>query len=88
MTIRVLGVHFSYNLKLYTDINFMDCVKKLQDVTRVWGMRLLSLHGKIVTFKSLVLSKIIYTASMSNIPKEYIVTLFGTKNDLILNTLL
>ena len=48
----------------------MDCIKKLQDITRVWGMRLLSLCGKIVTFKPLVLSKIIYTASMSNVPKE------------------
>ena len=45
----------------------MDCIKKFQDITRVWDMRLLSLYGKIVTFKSLVLSKIIYIAYMSNI---------------------
>ena len=71
-SIRVLGVHFSYNLKLYTNRNFMDSIKKLQDITCVWGMRLLSLYGKIVTFKSLVLSKIICIASMSNIPKEIV----------------
>ena len=33
-------------------------------------MRLLSLYGKIVTFKSPVRSKIIYIVSMSKIPKE------------------
>ena len=71
-SIRVLGVHFSYNLKLYVERNFIDCIKKLQDVIRVWSMRSLSLYGKIVIFKTLALSKTVYIACMSNIPTEII----------------
>lgn len=72
VAIRVLGVHFSYDSKLYTDRNFMDCIKTLQDVVRVWGMRLLSLYGKITSFKAMVFSKVICIASMSNIPNDVV----------------
>ena len=50
-SVRILGVHFSYNDKLYIDKNFMDCIKKLRSVTQVWSMRFLTLYGKITIFK-------------------------------------
>ena len=71
-TVRVLGVHFSYNHNLYIDRNFLCCIKKLQDVLRAWGMRFLTLGGKVVVFKTMALSKIIYIGCMSNIPNNII----------------
>ena len=62
--IRVLGVNFTYNSKLFHEKNYMACIKKLQKVLHVWGMRFLTLYGKIIIFKSLAFSKIIYLASM------------------------
>ena len=67
-SIRVLGVHFSYNQKIFSDRNFLDVLKKIQAVIRIWGMRPLSIYGKIVIFKTLALSKIIYVACMSTVP--------------------
>jgi len=51
--IRVLGVNFTYDSKLFNEKNYMECIKKLQKVLHVWGMRFLSLYGKIIIFKSL-----------------------------------
>ena len=71
-SIRVLGVHFTYCQKLFMDRNYVDSIKKLQNVLHVWAMRLLSLYGKILIFKSLALSKLISVASMSIVPSEII----------------
>ena len=70
--IRVLGVNFTYDPKLFIDKNYMECVKKLQKVLHVWGMRFLTLYGKIILFKSLAFSKIIYIASMATVPSDII----------------
>ena len=89
-SIRVLGVHFTYNTKLFNDRNFTECIKKLQNVIRVWGMRSLTLYGKVTIFKTLALSKIICISSMANIPNDIIklieqihLDLSGVTKDLI-----
>ena len=71
-SIRVLGVHFTYSTKLSIDRNFTECIKKLQNIIRVWGMRSLTLYGKVTIFKTLALSKVICIASMSNIPNDIV----------------
>ena len=38
-SIRVLGVNFTYNTKLFAEKNYVDCIKKIEKVIRVWGMR-------------------------------------------------
>ena len=63
--IRVLGVNFTYNATLFIEKNYVDCIKKIQNVLRAWGMRFLSLYGKITIFKSLAFSKLVYIACMS-----------------------
>ena len=82
-SIRVLGVHFSYDIKVYTDRNFLDCIKKIQSVVKVWNMRFLSIYGKIVIFKTLALSKIVYIGCMSNVPEEIIKFLEQIHKDFI-----
>ena len=82
-TVRVLGVHFSYNQNLYIDRNFLCCINKLRDVIRAWGMRILSLAGKVVVFKTMALSKVIYIGCMSNIPNSIIKLLEKIHKDFI-----
>ena len=55
--IRILGVNFTYDSKLFHEKNYMTCIKKLQKVLQVWGMRFLSLYGKVIIFKSLAFFK-------------------------------
>ena len=52
-SIKILGVHISYNKKLQDDINFCTTMKNICDVIKSWRMRHLYLEGKITIFKSL-----------------------------------
>ena len=66
-SIKMLGVHISYNKKIQDDLNFAETIKNLCKVTKLWHMRKLTLEGKITIFKSLakiIISKIVYLAIM------------------------
>ena len=52
-------------------------------MTRVWGMRFLTLHGKIIIFKSLAFSKVIYIACMSTASSDIINLLETIHRDFI-----
>ena len=70
-TIKILGIHYSYNQALENDQNFTDQIVKIENVLKLWRSRSLNLEGKITVFKSLALSKIIHLAlvkTISNTP--------------------
>ena len=71
-TIKILGVHFSYNDTLKVQNNFLDTVKSIQQVLRFWNSRMLSLEARIIIFKTLVISKIVYLVFLSVIPNSLI----------------
>ena len=49
-TIKILGIHFSYNKKLETEENFIRHVWKIETVLKLWGMGNLTVEGKINIF--------------------------------------
>ena len=67
-TIEILGTHFSYNEKLKEERNFYLIVANIQRVFKLWKLRNLTLQGKILIFKTLTLSKIIFQAFLIPIP--------------------
>ena len=71
-TIKILGVHFSYNSTLKVENNFLDTVKSIQQVLRFWNRRIFSLEGKTIIFKTLAISKIFYLAFLTVIPNSLI----------------
>ena len=71
-TIKILGVHFSYNSTLKVQNNFLDTVKSIQQVLRFWNRRILLLEGRIIIFKTLAISKIVYLAFLTVIPNSLI----------------
>ena len=71
-TIKILGVHFSYNTTLKVQNNFLDTVKRIQQVLCFWDRRMLSLEGRIIIFKTLAISKIVYLAFLTVIPNSLI----------------
>ena len=71
-TIKILGIHFSYNKKLETEENFIRHVWKIEKVLKLWRMRNLTLEGKITIFKTLAISKIIHLSLVTNVPTEII----------------
>ena len=74
-TIKITGVHFSYNKTKQDEKNFLETITKIQNVLRIWRMRSLTLEGKIIVFKTLAISKIVYLSIMIKVPTEIIVEL-------------
>ena len=66
-SIKVLGIHFSYNQILSDSKNFVDTIEKIEGVLRVWKMRHLTLHGKVIIFKTLAISKIVFVSYISSV---------------------
>ena len=74
-SVKILGVHFSYNKDICRQRNFLDVVKKIENVIKVWRLRCLTLLGKICIFKTLAISKIISISFLSSVPCDVISTL-------------
>ena len=50
-TIKILGVHFSYNQKLKTQKNFVKSTTNMQSVLNLWKMRNITLEGEKISSK-------------------------------------
>ena len=50
--------------------NFITTIKKIQQVLRLRNSRTLPLEGRIMMFETLAISKIVYIALITNVPKE------------------
>ena len=59
--IMILGMYFSYNVNLINQKNYCKAIKT---------MRNLSIEGKIVVFKTLAITKLIYLALLTVIPNH------------------
>ena len=46
-TLKILGIHFSYNSQVQNEQNYFNTVKSIEKVLKLWRMRNLSLAGKI-----------------------------------------
>ena len=67
-----LGIFFSPNRTLAEKLNFGAKVRELEQTLNTWRRRKLTLYGKINIVRTLGLSKLIYNASVLNVPKQYI----------------
>ena len=72
--IRTLGIFNSYDTDLMEKLNFLDKLKVLKDVLNLWECRGLSLAGKILIFKSLALSKLLYASTMNAYPSKCLIS--------------
>ena len=69
-SIKILRVHISCNKKLQDDVKLCTTIKNICNVIKLWRMRHLSLESKITIFKSLALSKVVYLALLTIVPKS------------------
>ena len=58
-TIKILGIHFSYNKSLENDENYRRYIIKIEKLLKLWRMRQLKIEGKILIFKTLAISKVV-----------------------------
>ena len=69
-TIKILGVYFSYNQEIKDDKNFYNIIANIQGALNLWRIRNLTLEGRIVLFKTLAISKIVFLALLTKIPYQ------------------
>ena len=84
-TIKILGIHHSYNKNLENDENFKQSINKIENVLKLWRSRYLSLEGKVVIFKSLAFSQIVHLALVKSVPVSFIDELNKIQKNFIWN---
>ena len=67
-TIKITGIHFSYNEEMRNEKNFLERINKIQNVLKVWRMCRLTLEGKIIVFKTLAIFKNFFSFTDINSP--------------------
>jgi len=73
--IKCLGVYFTYDYDEFIKLNYKQRLKKMEDMEDManwWRGRGLTMHGRAQIINSLLLSKLIYIASMFPVPEEVI----------------
>ena len=71
-TFKILDTHFSYNKKLKEEKFFYNIVKDIQGIWKIWKMRKLTPEGKIVIFKTIAISRIVFQTFITTIPKHIV----------------
>ena len=75
--IRTLGIFNSYDKDLEQKLNCLDNIKTLNHVLKLWEFRGLMLAGRILVFKSLALSKLLYACTMK-VPSKFVIDQLNT----------
>lgn len=65
--------------------NLDTCIDKMELIIKMWRIRNLSLIGKIVIFKSLAISKLIYVISSTHVPRAYVIKIQRDINSFLWN---
>ena len=70
--IKTTRIHFSYNKEKRNEKVFLESMTKIQNVLKVWRMHRFTLEGKIIVFKTLAVSKIVFLSLISKFTTEII----------------
>ena len=67
--VKILGVHFSLDVKVKDDLNIKEVLSKIKRLLGWWRQRDLTLMGKIHLLKAYALSKLNYVSSLIFVPQ-------------------
>ena len=82
-TVKILGVHFLYNINLEQDKNICEHIVKIGSILKSWRLRYLTLKGRITVFKSLFASKIIHLLLITKLHNTTIDLLYKIQKNFI-----
>ena len=70
--IKILSTYLSYSKLIKEESNLPKVVFNVKSVLKLWRFRSLNLEEKIVFFKSLALSEIVFQALITTVPSHII----------------
>ena len=68
--IKVLGIYISNDLPRCFDLTIQESIIKMKQTLNAWRQRKLTLNGKVLILKSLILSKFIHIANLVPVPDD------------------
>ena len=83
--IKILGTYFPNNSRIKEECNFLKIVSNVQSVLNLWKYLNLTLEGRIVVLKSLVVSKNFFQALIAPVPTHVIKALEAIQTSLLWN---
>ena len=83
ISVKILDIPFSDNKKIEIEDNFTKLIKKIDNVLKIWRIKILTVQGKITIFKTLAISKVIHLALVTNVPKVIIDQLNKIQKDIL-----
>ena len=69
--IKILRIYFSYNTNLMNQKNYCKTSTSIHGILKLRRMRNLSVEGKVVVFKTLAISNLVYLTLLTVIPMKY-----------------
>ena len=82
---KILAIYFSYNIYVMNQKNDCQAITNNHGILKLWKMDSLSIKGKTVVFKTLVISKLVYMAVPTIIPNHIIDEVAKIQKCFILN---
>jgi len=82
-SVKILGIHYTYDKLILLEKNFTTVVKKITSGIAMWKWRCLSLAGKVTVFKTLGISKAVYIAFLTTVPPQILAKLEEIQNDFL-----
>ena len=70
--VKHLGIYVGKDKRKNENMNWDNKLIKIQSILNMWKMRNLTLYGKIVVLKALVVSQIVYAASAIHVPDNLV----------------
>ena len=80
---KILGVYGSYKKNLEQDKNFCEHILKIENILKLWRMRLLTLVGRTTVVKSIFLSKVIHLLLITKLHNNTINLLYQIQKSFI-----
>ena len=82
-TVKILGVHFSYNKNLEQDKNFCEHIVNIENILKLWRLTQLTFERRITVFKSLTVSKVMHLLLITKLYNDTIDFLYKIHKNLI-----
>ena len=70
--VKYLGIYVGKDKRKQEQLNWENKFIKIQSILNMWKSRNLTLYGKIVVIKSLLISQIVYPASVIHVPESLV----------------
>ena len=71
-SVKVLGIHFTYDYRLKQKMNFDELINSIKDKLRIWRWRDLTIIGRIQIVKTFIIPIFLYRASMICFDKNFV----------------